>query len=188
MFKRSLSLALIGVLTFPPVSGQIQIKPNQFVIRSGPPDLVMRMSASPTSIYGGPWNGVNEISIVTITVENRLTFRKLMPGQARAVGHGSDARGVLVSIDIPAPLSQVGNVTAPIGFQCAVSPNNHTVICWGGTIPAGKSINIEIAVIGEYTCGSTVEMRAVVDPYSWIGEASETNNEATVKIDVYSLC
>src|SRR4051812_11993289 len=40
----------------------------------GPPDLAAQISAAPTQIYGGPnFQGANESSLLTVTVQNRLT-------------------------------------------------------------------------------------------------------------------
>lgn len=145
---------------------------------------------TPNSIYGGPTvNGVNESSVVTITLQNRLTLLHrphLFEGTLRHFG--SEAQGVSVSVSMPASLSQVGTIITPSGFQCAVAPNNHYVFCWGGTIPAGDSVAFQVEIIGAYGCGYTANVQAVADPYNWISEASETNNDASSGISVYSIC
>jgi Right handed beta helix region len=166
------------------------IRPNPIVIHPGPPNLTVHTSAAPNSIYGGPnVNGVNESSVVTITVQNLLTLpQSPHPSPVPLQLFGSEARGVSVSVSMPALLSQVGNMVIPSGFQCAVAPNNHYVFCWGGTIPAGDSVVFQVEIIGAYSCGYTANVQAVADPYNWISETSETNNDASSGIFVYSIC
>jgi hypothetical protein len=101
---------------------------------------------------------------------------------------GSDVNVALVKVYIPAPLSQLGNVRVPQGFTGSVSPDKHTFYCWGGPIPAGGMVTIDIDVEGAQTCGEKAILRAIVDPSGWVDEASETNNEATTEIYVWSIC
>jgi hypothetical protein len=186
----ALSLLLMVVFGLAPLSAAQLGQPFPIVIVPGPPDLTVQISAVPNSIYGGPNpNGVNESSLVTITVQNRLTAPQepqLFEGTLRLFG--SEARGVSISVSMPASLSQVGNMGIPSGFQCAVAPDNHHVFCWGGTIPAGGSVAFQVEIIGAYGCGYRANIQAVADPYNWIAEASETNNDASSEIFVYSIC
>jgi hypothetical protein len=172
----------------PAAAEPITLIPIEIV--AGPPDLTVKTRAAPTSIYGGPNpDGMNESSVITITVQNILTTP---PGPTRFEGklrlYGSEARGVSLSVSMPASLSQGGNMVIPSGFQCAVTPNNHYIFCWGGTIPGGGIVEFQVEVIGAYGCGYTANVQAVVDPYNWISEKSETNNEAASAISVYSVC
>ena len=86
-------------------------------------------------------------------------------------------------------LKQAGNISSPSGFQCAVAPTNHYVFCWGGTISAAGSVQFQLDVVvedlGGRECGYPgPSIRAVADPYNWIPEASEVNNEAVSRVGV----
>lgn len=188
-----LVLTLLIVLMLGPISSglaqeSIELFPVEII--PGLPDLTVFTSAAPTLIYGGPINNANDSSVVTITVQNRLTAPErgyLFEGTFWM--YGAEARGVFVSIAMPTSLSQVGNMRIPSGFECAVTANNHNVFCWGGNIPAGGSVEFLLQVIGgAYGCGYTANVQTEVDPYSWIAEASETNNNASSAISVYSIC
>jgi hypothetical protein len=182
----SLMVAVLGVIQ-PSAAQLVKLKPIEIV--PGLPDLTVQTRAAPTRIYGGTnLAGINESSTITITVHNRLTAPQLpqrFEGTLRLFG--SEAKGVSLSVSMPAALSQVG-AAIPGGFQCAATPTNHYVFCWGGNIPAGGSVEFQVDVIGEYGCGFMADVRAVVDPHNWIPEASDTNNEATSTISVSSLC
>jgi hypothetical protein len=93
-----------------------------------------------------------------------------------------------MAVSMPVSLKQVGNMMIPGGFQCAVAPSNSFVFCWGGTITAGASVIFRMEVIGEYGCGYKVSPQVSADPYNWISEASEVNNDASTEIFVQSIC
>jgi hypothetical protein len=164
----------------------ILLKPD-----SGPPDLVLRASAAPALLPAVSSGSPIDTTVVTLTVENRFT-----PYGNPVVGKylrffGSDARDVLVYVDLPPLLAQVGNILADGGFQCGVTGNNQTVFCWNGTIPAGASVDIQIEVrsVAQDSCSNFwSEIRAHVDPYGWIPEAYETNNDATTAIFLVGPC
>jgi hypothetical protein len=154
---------------------EIQVFPGQ-------PDLTV--TAQNTRPIFTPNGEPRDSSLVTISVQNRLTASQSLPARF----FGSEARGILVSVAIPAPLSQVG-MTIPSGFTCGVASGNHNILCWGGTIAAGGSVDFLIEVISEDLAGGfvIVNVQAEVDPYSWIAEVSETNNKASTGVLVANI-
>ena len=146
-----------------------KLVPIQLNITSGQPDLTVRVVPSPNFLLRD-FQPIDS-SVITITVQNRLRFRP--PSVS-----GSDANNVAVYIYLSSHLQQVGNMGLPAGFQAVVTPDHHTVFCFGGTIPAGGSVDMIIEVIevvGENWVGdATIE--AVVDPYNSITENLEENN------------
>jgi hypothetical protein len=167
-------------------------------IAPGPPDLTVYVTASKTKIAGPipPEIKERESSLITITVHNRLTAPQLSQLPQHVEGSlrlsGSEAKGVTLNVEMTEGLSQVGNMIVPRGFQCAVATNNHFVFCWGGTIPAGVSVQFQVEVIAAfveaikgYDCGvGRSSVRAVVDAHNFILEASEVNNEASSAITI----
>jgi hypothetical protein len=101
---------------------------------------------------------------------------------------------------MPALLRQVGPVGSsplPAGFQCAgITPTY--VFCWGGTIPVSGVVELWFDVIGTFSssCPNSDEIvfdvtqvvQALVDPYDWSMEASETNNEGNDSIIHETVC
>jgi hypothetical protein len=171
----------------------MNIQPFPLTISNGPPDLTVNVVPARNWIYSGSMpNMPQDSSTVTITVQNRLSFLPSSPVEAPEPilpVFGSDAKGVLISIGLTSGLRQVGNMTAPSGFQSAVAPNNQTVFFFGGTIPAGASADFVIEVIGdEGGCVSHASILAEVDPYSFITEVSKTNNKGSATILIVSLC
>ncbi len=171
----------------------MNIQPFLLTISNGPPDLTVNVAPARNWINGGPIpNMPQDSSPVTITVQNRLSF---LPGPIPAKepilpAFGSDAKGVLVSIGLTSGLRQVGNMTAPSGFQSAVAPNNQTIFFFGGTIPAGTSADFVIEVIGDSDggCTSLASILAEVDPFSFIIEVSKTNNKGSATISIMNIC
>src|SRR5215471_13074086 len=106
------SLLSVMIASIQPARAQISlVAPQPIQIHDGKPDLDVRISADPTSIDGHTPPGFQDLSLITISVENRLTVPQ---GFFRYEGvlhvFGSEAKPVLIHIDLPAPLAQVGNV------------------------------------------------------------------------------
>ncbi len=163
-------------------------------ISNGPPDLTVNVVPAKSMIYGGPVPGMpQDSSLVTITVQNRLSFLPGLIGSTLGKepilqAFGSEAKAVIVSIRLTSDLRQIGNMIMPAGFQSAVAPNNQTIFFFGGTIAADASVDFVIEVIGDYACGVNASILAEVDPFSVITEVSKTNNKGSATIWIWSLC
>ena len=155
----------------------------KFPQQPGPPDLVLRATVAPASLPAVSNASPAETSVINVTVENQVTpYGYPLFGKYFRV-RGSEARAVFVSITLPPSLAQVGNITATGGFECGISLSGNTVVCWNGTIAAGARVGIQIEVRSVanhcWPDDRPGEIRASVDPYNWITEASEANNEAS---------
>ena len=134
---------------------------------------------------------MNETSTITITVQNQLTaptpsrFR-LADGKLRLLG--AEAKSVALAISMPNDLAQVGGMSIPSGFQCAFALNRQYIVCSGGPIAAGGSVQFSLDVTAAYRCSYTANVTATADPFSWLVEASETNNTAVSAIRIQSIC
>jgi hypothetical protein len=180
---------LLLLFAVPPASAQVTFEPTR-PIQPGPPDLVPRVVANRFSIFGGqPWPGSPYDTVVfTVTVENRITVFASSP--RATVTQGSDATGAAVAFTLPQRLKQDGNIIASNGFQCSVAADHHSVFCWGASIAAGNSAEIQVEAYAEYGagCRAPVSVQAVADPYNWIAEANESNNTAISTIVVTEFC
>jgi hypothetical protein len=103
---------------------------------------------------------------------------------------GSQAQGVSLGIALGPLLRQVGNFTAGGGFQCSVAVDHRSMFCWGATIPAGSSVELTLEVLADYgpPCRAPDWVQATADPYNFIAEANELNNQAGATIVVESIC
>jgi hypothetical protein len=201
--------AAIFIMTVFSVTGSADAQPNTanlqlFDIVAGAPDLTVHLRAAPTLIWDMPNAPLTHkvSSTITIRLENRLTPagppRPVHSGERLRL-YGSEARGVLVSVSMPALLRQVlppgSSAQFPGGFQCAGMTNN-LVWCWGPTIPVSGVVELWFDVIGTFSrdCPEkspedvTQVVQALADPYDWITEASETNNEGIVPITHETMC
>jgi hypothetical protein len=200
--------AVIFIVTTFSFAEPVDAQPNTvnlqlFDIVTGPPDLTVHLRAVPTLIWDMPNAPLTQkvSSTITIRLENRLTPAG-PPGPVRSGErlqlYGSEARGVLVSVSMPALLRQVlpvGPIPFPGGFQC-VGITNNLVWCWGPTIPVSGVVELQFDVIGtfssdcpeETTSEVTQVVQALADPYDWIAEASETNNDGNASIIHRTFC
>lgn len=168
------------------------IQPFLLKIFNGPPDLTVDVVPAKSGIYGGPVPGMpQDSSSVTITVRNQLWF---FPGPIKLEdpnihpAYGSDANNVMVRVNLSTSLQQAGNISLPAGFSATVAPNQQVVFIYGGTFPAGASVDFVIEVIGGTSCGTFESIQAQVDPYSYIVETSKTNNMGSATIFVWDYC
>jgi hypothetical protein len=153
-----------------------KLVPVQFI--NGYPDLVVRIETSVNSLW--LLNQPNESSVITITVHNRLHFISRPPSLAAS---GSDAKDVVLYIQMSAGLQQVGGMVVPAGFQASVVSNHHTVYYFGGGIAAGESVVFVIEVIGEHP-GGIATISAEANLRNLTTENLE-NNKASVVINVH---
>lgn len=165
------------------------VVPKLLKVYNGPPDLTVNIMLSTSQIWGvNQFPGPQNSSLITVVVHNRLSVlpKSTLPDDPNTLpAFGSDAKGVMVRIGLSSGLRQTGGVGLPAGFQAAVAPNNQTVLCFGGDIAAGSSVNFVIEVIG--VSGAYETITAEVDPFSVIPETSETNNTAIASIFVIFL-
>jgi hypothetical protein len=172
-----------------PASAQVGINPPP-VARPGPADLVPRVTSSKSVVIGGlPLGyGVHDTVVLTVSVENRLSVYASNP--KASILQGSDAQGVSLGIALGPLLRQVGNFSAGGGFQCSVAADHRSMFCWGATIPAGSSVDVTLEALAEYgpPCRAPDWAQATADPYNFIAEANELNNQAGATIVVESIC
>ncbi len=166
------------------------IEPVPLKIIDGLPDLTVTVVPEKSSIAGGPPpQGVpQESSVVTITVQNRVSFfgGPIIAGNIRPA-FGRDVQGVMVSIVLSSGLQQVGGMSVPAGFLSAVAPNHQTIFFYGGTIQTAASVVFEFDVVADCLHDDYASILAEVDPYSFITEASKTNNMANAKIGIICM-
>lgn len=162
-------------------------KPMLLGIQNGLPDLTVNVVAAKKFIWYVGAGAPLDSSLVTITVQNRLS---IFPGpmidtrQPLKV-YGSEATSVTLMILFSAYLELAGGVSMPAGFQSAASQNS--VFFFGGNIPAGASLDFMIEVIAkEAGCSRSATILAQVDPYSYIHEVSRSNNWGSATINI--LC
>ena len=165
------------------------VVPKLLKIYNGPPDLTVNIMLSTSQIWGvNQFLGPQNSSQVTVVVHNRLSVlpKSTLPDEPNTLpALGSDAKGVMVRIGLSSGLRQIGGVGLPAGFQVAIAPNNQTIVCYGGDIAAGSSVNFVLDVIG--VSGAYETIIAEADPFSVIPETSETNNLAIASILVVFL-
>jgi hypothetical protein len=180
------AVALLGMIS--PTIAQTS-SPIIFQVFPGQPDLaVIAQNSKPIGMYSNP----RESSLVTISVQNHLTIQQGKQQGSPLRVFGSEVQAVLMTVAIPIPLSQIGGLIVPKGFMCGIVSGNHNVICFGGPIGAGGSVDFGIEVISEdlkELCGERmVYVQAEVDPGSAIAEVSETNNAASTGVVIYNIC
>jgi len=192
MLVRLLALSFLVGAPSPAVGQPLKtFRPGKVIVVNGLPDLVVRVQTAPTVVSGiVSSSGPQATSVVTITVQNRFTP---YGGPHEADGSvwvvGSAAQNVLVTVDLWPNIVQVGGFAAQGGFQCAVTPNKQNVMCFAGNIPVGATVTIQFEVMTTANQYCThAEIYAHVDPYSWIREASDANNEASGGINFDGPC
>jgi|SRR3990172_1698313 len=165
-------------------------KPLLLNIKDGPPDLAVNVAAAKSSILAAFPSGMRDSTVVTITVHNQLTLiPPSLPISGAVEAYGSDAKGVVVLIQLTHHIQQVGGILVPAGFIAVVAASAQTIYCIGGTIPAGQSVNFQMEVIWkentEVSCWDGGTISAEVDPLSSITEVSKSNNKASMTIGVF---
>ncbi len=161
------------------------IKPTLLAVQNGLPDLTVNVVAAKSSIlYGGT---PSESSLVTIAVQNRLSIvpGPIVRGKQLLKMYGSAATNVMVLILLSSYLQQVGGVSVPAGFQSAASQNS--LYFFGGSIPAGASVDFLIEVIAKQEVSTWATIWAQVDPYAYIQELSKSNNWGSASIYITSV-
>jgi len=136
-------LHLVVCASPPPAAAQAQITMPVEVL-PGPPDLAALCSASKNYVEGDSKDSAD----ITITVQNLLTppqYPYVYTGKVQLLG--SEASPAQFTVELPKPLSLIGNSIGPPGF-CAP----YTSEIWGcggantSTIPAGGSTKIDFRV------------------------------------------